>query len=260
MSELRRWLEDAPPTEVRRMLEAGRWARPSRAVFEQALRQVRNAGTVGVPDSEFPMTRRNAFRTGVKWTLFGALVVGALAVLTQTLGSGDAVRAPQEPPTQKLANLAATGAAAPSPAERPEPEEALSGRFPTQSKPASPRPATHEPARRARPAASRKTRATVSTGSSQGRVCNPAVVQQIEMLEQAKLKLGSGRGAEALAILDRYDGYGAGRCFVPESMKHRMDAYLQTGNQAAAVRTAKAIEKYYPNTAQARAAKAVLKK
>ena len=96
-------------------------------------------------------------------------------------------------------------------------------------------------------------------GDSRTRVCKPGVVEQIEMLEQAKNKIAQGRGAEALAILGRYDGFGAGRCFVPESLKHRMDAYVQMGNRAAARRTATAIKTSYPDTAQARAAEAVLK-
>jgi len=90
-------------------------------------------------------------------------------------------------------------------------------------------------------------------------VCKPAVVEQIQLLERAKTKISAGSGAEALAILDRYDTFGAGRCFVPESLKHRMDAYQQTGNQTAAQHTARAIKKYNPDTAQARAADAVLK-
>ena len=91
-------------------------------------------------------------------------------------------------------------------------------------------------------------------------MCKPGVVEQIEMLERAKSLIKSGRGSQALAILDRYDAFGAGRCFVPESLKHRMDAYALTGNTKGAERTATSIKNDYPDTAQARSADAVLKK
>lgn len=254
MSELRRWLDDAPPSEVRRLLEVGQWARPSRAVFEQALSQVQAAGTIDAADDLPPTRHGNRGRAAIKWTLIGALLVGSLAALNSTLESGQSASGPlppMQPPLSEPAPRAPSVLGAPQPVTAPEP---------TQAEPA-PSPAAHRSAvaptpPRSSPAHSPR---AVAPSASRARVCKPGVVEQIEMLEQAKNKVAQGRGAEALAILQRYDGFGAGRCFVPESLKHRMDAYVQMGNRAAARRMATAIKTSYPDTAQARAAEAVLK-
>ena len=255
MTELRRWLDDEPPSEVRRLLEVGQWARPSRAVLEQTLHQV-HAGTIGAADDLLPTKHESQVRSGLKWTLIGALLVGSLGALSSTLGSGHSESDPSEPAPR-----------APSVLGAPQPPEATQARAlpsaPTPRAAVAPLPAQPEPEpRKAAPVASAAASPHApgaAAGGSRARVCKPGVVEQIEMLEQAKKKIAQGRGAEALAILQRYDGFGAGRCFVPESLKHRMDAHLQMGNQAAARRMATTIKTSYPDTAQARAAEAILK-
>lgn len=270
MSELRRWLDDAPPSEVRRLLEVGQWARPSRAVLEQALSQVQTAGAIGAADAG-PSRHGSRSRTAVKWTLIGALLVGSIAALNSTLGSGQSASAPVEPPSNEPAPLVVAaphtpaGQTAPDPARNDEPTQARPNSSPpapgaaVAAAPVRPEPEPRPTARVPSSAASPRT-ASASDSRARERVCKPGVVEQIELLEQAKNKIAQRRAGEALAILERYDGFGAGRCFVPESLKHRMDAYVQIGNQAAAQRIATAIKKSFPDTAQARAAEAVLRK
>ncbi|HEY6723573.1 MAG TPA: hypothetical protein VI197_06050 [Polyangiaceae bacterium] len=256
MSELRRWLDDTPPSDVRRLLEAGQWARPSGTVLEQTLLRVR-AGAVADPaDAAVPMDQGGAVRAGIKWSVVGALLLGSVGALMLGLRPSEsasvAVPSPSERAPLTLRTPAPAVAAAPRPVAQSEPARAVS----SPATPPSPPPQAANPVpRRPRGVAA----PVAAEGAPHAKVCKPAVVDQISMLEQAKGLIQRGRGAEALAVLDRYDALGAGRCFVPESMKHRMDAYAQTGNAKGAARTATSIKKDYPDTAQARAADAVLK-
>ncbi|HEU5076199.1 MAG TPA: hypothetical protein VFU02_18530 [Polyangiaceae bacterium] len=259
MSELRRWLEDAPPSEVRRLLEAGQWARPAGSVLEQTLLRVRAGIPADVSDLAVPTERSGALRAGIKWTLAGALLLGSIGALTYGMQS-------DEPSSR---NIDTVGQARTTPTVSPAPGAQAKAARPASSPPAealvppeAASPAPQKPRGVAAPAAAparASESARTAEGASRAKVCKPGVVEQISMLEQAKSLIQRGRGTDALAILDRYDAFGAGRCFVPESLKHRMDAYAQAGNPSGAARTATAIKTHYPDTAQARAADAVLK-
>jgi len=251
VSELKKWSEDGAPAQVRRLLEVGQWESPSRAVFEQTLRRLQAAGAGGALDIELPGARTNAVSSAVKWTLVGALMVGTIATLTHTVSwqkpvvvpdpgeQSETSPAPIEPDRRAAREVSSPEIVAPAPSARIEPVA-----------PSSAKTAHKSPSERSTGVAP-KTAAATS-------VCKPAVVEQIQMLEQVKSSIRAGRAGEALALLDRYDAYGKGRCFVPESMKHRMDAQLELGDRAAARRTAAAIKKRYPDTAQARAAEGIL--
>lgn len=255
MSELRRWSEDEPPAEVRRLLEVGQWARPSGAVLEQTLLRVR-AGAVADPSDAAVPLDHSAVRAGIKWSVVGALLLGSIGALTFGMRPDESASSALEPQRSESSTPPNTRVeAAPEPSAPAEPASATASEAP--SNPASVAPASAKPA----PQKPRGVAAPVreAQGASHTKICKPGVVEQINMLEQAKQLIQRGRGAEALAILDRYDRFGAGRCFVPESLKHRMDAYAQTGNASGAAQTATAIKKQYPDTAQARSADAVLK-
>ena len=265
VSKLRRWSEDDPPPQVRRLLEVGQWERPSRAVFEQARSLMQAAGTAGVLDAgdiQLPAGRGNTARSAVKWTLIGTLIVGAIGALTLTLGSEQSASSPTQPSLGALANPAPPKTTAPPRLEPPRPSEAPVVASPPTSLDPSARGQAEAPKRTniALPAPSERSPAATSEHASRASVCKPRVVEQIQMLEQAKNAIRAGRAGAALGILNRYDAYGKGRCFVPESLKHRMDAQLQLGDRAAARRTASAIKARYPDTAQARAAEVVLTK
>lgn len=254
MSELRRWLEDAPPSEVRRLLEVGQWARPSSAVLDQTLSRVR-AGAVADPLDAAVPAGQAPWRIGIKWSVVGALLLGGIGVLALGLRTEQSASDAVEPPLGEQASVATTPPSTPSPVAADEPEPASVTNTPPTLEVEQPTAAKPAPQKRGVAA---PTPVRANEAWAPNKVCKPAVVDQIRMLEQAKGLIQRGRGAEALAILDRYDAFGAGRCFVPESMKHRMDAYAQTGNASGAARTATSIKKQYPDTAQARAADAVL--
>lgn len=259
MSELRKWLEDAPPSEVRQLLEAGQWARPSSSVLEQTLLRVR-AGAVADPlDAALPADQGGALRTGIKWTVVGAVLLGGIGALAVGLRPHESASVAADSLPSEPTRLAPAIPPAPRPLAQAEPDPvriASTPSTPVLAPQKAANPAPQKPRGVAAPAAAPS---PAAEGAPHAKVCKPGVVQQIGMLEQAKSLIQRGRGAEALAILDRYDAFGAGRCFVPESLKHRMDAYAETGNSNGAVRTATSIKKNYPDTAQARAADAVLK-
>ena len=261
MSELRRWLDEEPPPQVRRLLELGQWERPSHAVLEQALQRARDVSSAGAGSSLLPMGRYDTLRIGVKRALLGTLLIGVIAMLSRQMGADDS--SSRQPPSLNLglANLAAlVGPALREPArnEPTEPAATSPATAPATNRPAQQRDASSAGAARTMP--SQRQAAGASRDSSPGKVCKPAVAQQIAILEKARSKIRSGSGAEALAILDRYDRFESGRCFVPESLKYRLDAYLQEGDRAGARRTASLIKSRYPDTAQARDAEAVLKR
>ena len=259
MSDLSRWLEDEPPSEVRRLLEAGQWARPSRAVLEQTLAKVHAGAVPNAADAAFPTQHERSLRTGIKWTLVGALLLGSIGTLTYGMPSDETAGSEVAALPAEHSELAQAAPAARPPVAQPEREPArVASSLAAPALTASPaeKPAAPKPRGVTAPASSP---AHASEGAAQAKVCKPGVVEQIEMLERAKSLIKSGRGTQALAILDRYDTFGAGRCFVPESMKHRMDAYALTGNTKGAERTATSIKNDYPDTAQARSADAVLK-
>ena len=253
MSDLRRWLDSEPPSEVRRLLEAAEWARPSRGLLEQTLANVHAGAVPNAGDAAFPTPQDSALKGGLKWTLVGALLLGSIGAVTYGLRSEQSAHGEVQPLPAAKTELAVAPAAQP-PAARPEPEPARVA-IPSTVELAA-KPAAQKPRAVSAPASAP---ARASESAALAKVCKPGVVEQIEMLERAKGLIRSGRGAQALAILDRYDAFGAGRCFVPESLKHRMDAYALTGNTKGAARTATSIKNDYPDTAQARSADAVLK-
>jgi len=258
VSDLRRWLEDEPPSEVRRLLEAGQWARPSHTVLEQTLANVHAGAVPNASDAAFPLQRESALRSGIKWTLVGALLLGSVGTVTYGMRADESAGSEVDAPYAAPAELAqATPAAPPVAQPGAEPARAPST---TVAPTLAPLPAAKPASTRPRGVTAQASTPThASESATQAKVCKPGVVEQIEMLERAKSLIKSGRGTQALAILDRYDAFGAGRCFVPESMKHRMDAYALTGNTKGAERTATSIKNDYPDTAQARSADAVLK-
>lgn len=252
MSDLKRWLEDEPPSEVRRLLEAAEWARPSRSLLEQTLANVHAGAVPNAGDAAFPTPQESALKGGFKWTLVGALLLGSIGAVTYGLRSEKSAISEVPPLPAAKTELTVAAPAAPQSAAQPEPVPAS---VPSPA-PLPAKPAAQKPHGVSAPGA---TPARASESAALAKVCKPGVVEQIEMLERAKSLIRSGRGTQALAILDRYDAFGAGRCFVPESMKHRMDAYALTGNTRGAERTATSIKNDYPETAQARSADAVLK-
>ena len=258
MSDLRRWIEDAPPSDVRRLLEVGQWARPSRAALDETLLRVRAGASAGalddMPPAEHGGLTSSSARNGIKWGVIGALLLGGIGALTVGFGPDEPTTSavavqPHEPQLAPAAPKAPEPIATPTP--KPEPARVLGADAPAAPAGAKPQKS------RATSAVAAPARA--AEGATSAKVCKPGVGEQIAMLEQAKNLIQRRRGAEALAILDRYDRFGAGRCFVPESLKHRMDAYALTGNTRGAARTATDIKTEYPDTAQARAADAVLK-
>lgn len=258
MSDLRRWLEDEPPAEVRRLLEAGQWARPSRAVLEQTLANVHAGAVPNAADAAFPTQRESSLRAGIKWTLMGALLLGSIGMVTYGLRSDESAGSEIAASPTEHSEFAQGSLAPRPPVAQPEPARALSSpAAPALAATPAAKPAAPKPRGVTAPASGP---AHASEGAAQAKVCKPGVVEQIEMLERAKSLIKSGRGTQALAVLDRYDSFGAGRCFVPESLKHRMDAYALTGNSKGAERTATSIKNDYPDTAQARSADAVLKR
>lgn len=253
MSDLRRWLDDAPPPEVRRLLEVGQWARPSDSLLEQTLARVQAGPAEGALDAGFPTEQGSALRSGIKWSVVGALLLGGAGVLTYGMRPDESARTKVDALPSEPAKLAPTAPAASPAVARPEAKPEVPAALPV-TRPPSVQDEPSKPRAVAAPA-SGPARAVAAAA----KVCKPGVVEQIEMLERAKNLIAAGRGSRALAILDRYDSFGAGRCFVPESLKHRMDAYKQMGNAGRAEQTAASIKDQYPDTAQARAADAVLK-
>lgn len=255
MNELRRWLEEEPPPHVRRLLEVGQWERPSGAVLERALGRGGTPSTTGVQHSPMPAERAPVSRILVKSTVVGVLLLGAGATLAPGLGMR-AIVGGDSPHLRRGLEGVGDGVESDGP-----PKSGIHEPVATIPVAASSLPVlvpTLRPERSARVEAKPTTAPLASNPpASSSRICRPAVAAQIELLEQARSRIRSGQGAAALAILDRYDRFGAGRCFVLESLKHRMDAHLQTGNRAAAKRVATTIETRYPDTAQAREAAAL---
>lgn len=256
MSDLRRWLDEAPPSEVRRLLEVGQWARPSHSVLEQTLARVHAGAAEAALDAGFPTKPSSALRPLVKWSVAGALLLGSIGALMYGMRSGEPVS--RQVDAQQPTELAPVVPRAPRAVAQAAPASAPAANA-AEAKVPSQDGASLEPRKSRAVSAPASVPASASETAAHAKVCKPGVVEQIQMLEQAKSSIQRNRGAQALAILDRYDSFGAGRCFVPESMKHRMDAYALTGNSKGAERTASSIKTQYPETAQARAADAVLK-
>ncbi len=263
MTELRRWLEDDPPPHVRRLLDAGQWERPSPAALERTLELVRLPSMAGASNVSLIDEPSRVSRIALKWTLVGVVLMGsATAVLAPEIGAHRSDG--RQLPTLRrgmpgLAALSRTAAVDTDPSRTGNTSAPGNATLTEATSVGTPKDASEHSTLTARRKPTDAPSSQRSRGVADETVCKPSVGQQIEILEQAKREILAGRGNAALTILQRYDGFGAGRCFVLESQKYRMDAYVQTGNLPAARRVAQHIKTHYPDTAQAREAEGVLK-
>ncbi len=258
MNEPRPWSQQEPPAQVQRLLAVGLWEQPAAVLLEQTVSRARAIATAQVGHGPAPVGQGHTSRALVKYAVVGVVLMGVITVLAPRLmsnradtGDGSGVRSGSTESAIRTRAAAQDIPPAPAGDKAVMAPVAVSALAPVGID-------APEETSTAKPTLERQQSAAPVAGSFNGRLCKPVVSEQIELLERVKSEIRVGNGAGALGLLDRYDGFGKGRCFVLESLKYRMDAAQQMGNRAEARRVAGIIKAQYPDTAQGRQAAALL--
>jgi hypothetical protein len=244
MTELKRWLDDSPPSSVARLLESARREQAPPRVVKRTLvalgatvtlttTAAGAAGTAGVA------TPLNATLLGIVAKWGGAGLIGG-TLLAGGLAGIERLSAPR--PETTVAPAAPPAAAAMNPL------------------PELPRPSTPAVAPKAEPspvATSASTRTSADLPAPAAR--SSSTTREIDLLDAARAHLRGGDGAAALRVLAAYERDFASPHFEPEVLFLRMQASVVAGDRAEAKRFAERIVSRYPQSPGVGQAEALLR-
>ncbi len=270
--ELKPWLEQEVPPELRRLLVAARTQEPTLVDVQHVVTQLALTKASSGSSASIELTAGSATGSammGATWALLGGGLAGALAVGMAIVG-GQRPDLPSDVVADKGASAIAVSSAQPL-----APEKANSAEeHPSKStRTAAPRPTL--PPSRPTP---RKSGISADSAWSSARSpfdahslqstegTNHTVLvppptpselpqeSQSAFVDKARNALKLGRPNETLRILDLYDQAYQTRTFVPEALQLRMRAQASLGNGTAAHQAAETLVARYPSTPQGKEA------
>jgi hypothetical protein len=252
MNEPKRWIEEAPPEAVARLLAAAEAEKPSEGSLQRVLVGVgaglgatgaaATASAVATAGTGAALATGKAVAAGawVKWVVLSVAAVGAgTAAVRQASRSVEAPRAAVTvaPQPVSLAPVAAPVVAATTAAPRvvESPPIIEPQKLPVvAAKPAAP------------PAA-----------ATDAPIDAERLSEEVRAVDRARGALAAGRATDALAALDEYERSG-GRRFVPEALYLKMQAFLALGRKAEARATAERMLRAFPQSPHTARARRVL--
>jgi hypothetical protein len=252
MSERKSWMDERPELVVERLVSAARIERPSSESLTRALAGVgvataatSAATTAGASGASAAVAvKATSFAAGgfFKWTLLAVTVAGSAGLAVETVRQRSAtpvVAAARASSSVREASPPVAPAVAVAPLEPAVPA-------PSAPQPVA-KPARSVPAVRAEPSA-----------ESPLAIDAERLAEEVRSIDAARVRVSSGRAAEALALLDQYERTFEKPGFAPEALYLRMEALLELGQNAAARSSAARLVRAYPQSPQAPRARQVL--
>jgi hypothetical protein len=280
MTELKPWLDDAPPDEIRRLLEVAREENAPSRVMQRTLAALGATSATAIAGAGSAATagaKLGILGIALKWggagLLSGTLVAGAVAGIARVAANAPSksrvhvtFTEPASSTTNPGFDLPRHGVLpAPPSADAPNPDAPNPDAPPSTLAPASaPASPTLETEASARARSSTETRPSAESPASAlappaPASTEPATAREVAVVDAARSALRRGDGRAALDLLDDYERAFSPPHLEPEVLYLRMQAEKASFDLAAARRTAALIVSRFPRSPEVGRAEEILR-